>query len=220
MKILALEFSSDHRSVAVVSGLSETRTVRSVVSENGARASDAFALIAAALGEAKLAREEVECVAVGLGPGSYMGIRVAIALAQGWQLARPIELLGLSSALAVAGQAGEEGRRGRVHVAINAQRNEVYLAEYEIKEGEVTEVQPLRLAPMTEAQSLAAGNQVVIGPDAEEWCKLGRTVFPSAIHLALLAAGRSDFVAGEMLEPIYLRPVSFVKAPPPRQLPL
>ena len=202
----------------MVSGLSETRTVRSVVSENGARASDAFALITAALGEAKLAREDVECVAVGLGPGSYMGIRVAIALAQGWQLARPIKLLGLSSAHDVAAQAREEGRRGRVHVAINAQRHEVYLAEYEIKEGEVTEVQPLRLAPMTEAQSLAAGNQVVIGPDAEQWCKLGRTVFPSAKHLALLAASRSDFVAGEILEPIYLRPVSFVKAPPPRRL--
>ncbi|MCX6904206.1 MAG: hypothetical protein NTW03_12170, partial [Verrucomicrobia bacterium] len=61
MTILALEFSSDHRSVAVVSGLSETRTVRSVLSENGARASDAFALITAALEGAKLAREEVEC---------------------------------------------------------------------------------------------------------------------------------------------------------------
>jgi hypothetical protein len=34
-----------------------------------------------------------------------------------------------------------------------------------------------------------------------------------------LALDRTDFVAGEKLEPIYLRPTSFVKAPPPRILP-
>ena len=34
--------------------------------------------------------------------------------------------------------------------------------------------------------------------------------------LARLAAGRNDFMAGEDLSPIYLREVSFVKAPPGR----
>jgi len=41
-------------------------------------------------------------------------------------------------------------------------------------------------------------------------------MFPEAIQLGLLAAGRSEFVAGEKLEPIYLREAHFVKAPPPR----
>jgi len=39
---------------------------------------------------------------------------------------------------------------------------------------------------------------------------------PTAAMLARLAAERSDFIAGEKLEPIYLRETSFVKAPPPR----
>jgi hypothetical protein len=34
-----------------------------------------------------------------------------------------------------------------------------------------------------------------------------------------MAAARSDFVAGEGLEPVYLRETRFVKAPPPRRLP-
>jgi len=43
-------------------------------------------------------------------------------------------------------------------------------------------------------------------------------LFPSAAALALLAAGQRDAVSGDKLEPIYLREVSFVKAPPPRQI--
>jgi len=34
--------------------------------------------------------------------------------------------------------------------------------------------------------------------------------------LARLAGGRTDFVPGENLEPIYLRETNFVKAPPTR----
>jgi len=36
-----------------------------------------------ALKQAGLEREAIDCIAVGLGPGSYTGIRSAIALAQG-----------------------------------------------------------------------------------------------------------------------------------------
>ena len=44
-------------------------------------------MIEEALREAGLEREQIEVLAVGLGPGSYTGIRVALSLAQGWQLA-------------------------------------------------------------------------------------------------------------------------------------
>jgi hypothetical protein len=43
-----------------------------------------------------------------------------------------------------------------------------------------------------------------------------RALFPSAATVARLASGRTDFVSGDKLEPVYLRAVSFVKAPPPR----
>ena len=71
-------------------------------------------------------------IAVGLGPGSYTGIRVAISMAQGWQLARGVKLLGVSSAECLAAQAQAEKIFGRVNVVIDAQRNEFYLATYEI----------------------------------------------------------------------------------------
>ena len=44
-------------------------------------------------------------------------------------------------------------------------------------------------------------------------------LLPAAAMVAQLAAGRSDFIAGEKLEPVYLRETTFVKAPPARVLP-
>ena len=44
-------------------------------------------MAAEALQAAQLERGQVECLAIGIGPGSYTGIRCAIALTQGWQLA-------------------------------------------------------------------------------------------------------------------------------------
>ena len=46
-----------------------------------------------------------------------------------------------------------------------------------------------------------------------------RTLFPRAATLGRFALRRTDFVSGEKLEPIYLRPTQFVKAPPPRVVP-
>ncbi|HKQ37031.1 MAG TPA: tRNA (adenosine(37)-N6)-threonylcarbamoyltransferase complex dimerization subunit type 1 TsaB [Verrucomicrobiae bacterium] len=108
MKILALEFSSEQRSVAVV----EDGTVLGEACEKTGKHTQAFALMAAALAQAGIEREQIECVAVGLGPGSYMGTRIAIAIAQGWQLARGVKTAGVSSAEAVARQGAEGGPAG------------------------------------------------------------------------------------------------------------
>lgn len=100
MKILALEFSSEQRSAAVV----DDGTVLGEARESGDKHTKAFALIERALAQARLEREQIDCVAVGLGPGSYMGTRMAIAIAQGWQLARGIKTAGVNSAEAVTRQ--------------------------------------------------------------------------------------------------------------------
>ena len=115
MKILAIEFSSDHRSVAVLDGA--RLFAEQTVTEGRDTAS--VALIESALGEAAVGRTEIDCIAVGIGPGSYTGIRAAIALTQGWQLARGVKVHGVDSLEALAkgeqaaGRRGELGGRGR-----------------------------------------------------------------------------------------------------------
>ncbi len=217
MKMLAIEFSSPQRSVAVFNSGSGESKVAEVV-ETGGRATKALGMIEEALRQAQLEREQIEFLAIGLGPGSYTGIRAAISLAQGWQLAAEVKIIGISSVAAIAAQAWEEGLRDKVAAIVDAQRNEFYVAEYELNDSGPRETAPLRLASLAEAQGLSQ-NQLVIGPEVERWFAAGRAMLPRAATLARMAQERTDSVPGEQLEPIYLRKPQFVKAPLPRILP-
>jgi tRNA threonylcarbamoyladenosine biosynthesis protein TsaB len=205
MTILAFEFSAAQRSVALAR---DGVILSEAVETGGHRVTNAFGLTEKVLAAARVLREEVEVIAVGLGPGSYTGIRAAIAIAQGWQLARGIKLLGVSSAEGLAAQAQTEKIFGRVSVVIDAQRGEFYLAGWEISEFVCKEVSPLKIVAAAEVEALKSVGAICVGPEA------GRILFPSAAMVARLAAGRMDFMAGEKLMPIYLRETAFVKAAP------
>ena len=205
MTILAFEFSSARRSVALAR---DGVVLAEAVETGGYRVTNAFGLTEKVLANAMVLREEIEAVAVGLGPGSYTGVRAAIALAQGWQLARGIKLLGISSAECLAAQAQAQKIFGRVNVVIDAQRGEFYLAGWEISEPERKVVSPLKIVPAAEIAALTSAGQISVGPEQE------RLLFPDAATVARLAAARTDFLAGEKMEPIYLRETAFLKAAP------
>ena len=92
MKILALEFSSRQRSVAITDGDQLLAHV-----ETDEFRQSPLTLIDRALTEACLPRDSITTIALGIGPGSYTGIRGAIATAQGWQLASNVHLLAVPS---------------------------------------------------------------------------------------------------------------------------
>jgi tRNA threonylcarbamoyladenosine biosynthesis protein TsaB len=210
MTILALEFSSPQRSVAVLR--TEGAVMAAEVIETGGLRTNAFGMIEQVLAGAKIEREQIEVIAVGLGPGSYTGVRAAISLAQGWQLARGVKLLGVSSAECIVAQARTEKILGRVSVVIDAQRNEFYLATYEVAPDGWREIAPLNILPGAEVQSRAGAEGILIGPEVTRWFPGGRMIFPRAAALAALAARQRDFTPGEKLEPVYLRETKFVKA--------
>ncbi len=208
MRTLALEFSSERRSVAIA----EDDRVLASVSEHGGRETRAFQLIQSALEQARVSRASIEVLVIGLGPGSYTGVRAAIAIAQGWQLADGVRLLGISSVACLGAQLAEGGFAGPAGIVIDAQRGEFYLTMHGPGAGGIRELEPLRIVNRACVEQLAATGLAIVGPDAAPFGG-GRLMWPEAATLARLAAGRRDYVAGEMLEPIYLRPVSFVKAP-------
>lgn len=215
MKTLALEFSSGRRSVAVLVG----GIVRGEAQEAGGRHTRAFALMDEALRAAGIEREEIELLAVGLGPGSYTGIRSAIAIAQGWQAARGIKLAGVNSVEAMASHAHAEGRRGRIHIFIDAQRGEFYFGTYELMDEAPRLIEPLRIVTPEEAKLLAQGGGTIVWPALREAFPDATILEPDAAMVGRLALRRGEFVDGATLEPVYLRPVQFVKAPPPRVIP-
>lgn len=218
MKILALEFSSSQRSVAVLHRKdAEHNPEAHQLIESGS--GQILELIENLLRQTGLEREEIEVIAIGLGPGSYTGIRGAVALAQGWQLGRQVNLLGVSSADCLAAQACAEGVTGDVAVTIDAQRGEFYVANYVLSPPHWRQVQPLRLAAPQVVLDCQKHGQLIIGPEVGMTFPGAHVVWPRAAALARLALLRNDFVQPEQLQPLYLRQTAFAKAAPPRQLP-
>jgi tRNA threonylcarbamoyladenosine biosynthesis protein TsaB len=199
MKILALDFSTFGRSAAIVD---ENGNVISSVTQPPQRAGSPFPLIHQALGG--LPAGAINAIAIGLGPGSYTGIRSALAIAQGWNLAHNIPAAGVSSAEAIAFAAVEKGLRGKAEVVIDAQRGEVYSAIYDLTSFSL--LRPLKILAKPETKFL-------IGPEAQRWDPDGTIVEPTAEAIGRLAARENKFGPPENLEVIYLREPSFVKAP-------
>ncbi|MEP6662713.1 MAG: tRNA (adenosine(37)-N6)-threonylcarbamoyltransferase complex dimerization subunit type 1 TsaB [Verrucomicrobiota bacterium] len=216
MKILAFEFSSSQRSVAAVENAADISLVKGFACETGGRNTHATSLVEESFRQSGFTREQIDLLAIGLGPGSYAGIRASIAFAQGWQLARGTQLVGISSVEALAAQAFQEGIFGRVHFVIDAQRKEFYLATYAISAGGRHEIEPLHLVSLAEVEKLVAAKEMVAGPEISQSFQGGRDLFPNAAVLGELAAGKKSFIPGEKLEPIYLRETTFIKAPPRR----
>jgi tRNA threonylcarbamoyl adenosine modification protein YeaZ len=216
MRILAVEFSSSCRSAAVI----DAGQVVSRAVEEGGRVAGPNALVADVLGQAGLEPAAIDCVAVGLGPGSYTGIRVAIAVAQGWELARGVSLLGLSSVECLAWQMWLGGAEGRLTVLVDAQRGEFYAAGYRLTVLTVERDEPLMLCDAAEVERRVARGDRLAGPDlgAAQWPVT--PMLPDAAMLGVLASRRNQFVPGAGLQPIYLRETRFVKAPAPRVIPI
>jgi tRNA threonylcarbamoyladenosine biosynthesis protein TsaB len=210
MKILAIEFSSEERGIAVVEG----QTVLSHARERGGRR--AIELVESALAQAQIEREAIEGIVLGLGPGSYTGIRGAIALACGWQLGRDIKLLGISTVECLARQLKDSGATGPVNLVIDAQRNEYYVARYELGSTQPRLVEELHLVAAADIEKRCGEGQLAYGPEIQARFPQARDLYPDAAILGRMADGRADFQTADRIEPIYLRQTDFKKAPPRR----
>jgi tRNA threonylcarbamoyladenosine biosynthesis protein TsaB len=92
---------------------------------------------------ASLATADLNGIAVAIGPGSYTGLRVGVALAKGMALANQIPLMGVSTLDIVAAGIGPQA--SKLLVAAEAGRTRVVTAVYtwEVGAGWVTEETPI-----------------------------------------------------------------------------
>jgi tRNA threonylcarbamoyladenosine biosynthesis protein TsaB len=96
-------------------------------------------MAAGLLADDAVAWEEIERVAVGVGPGAFTGLRVGVATARGLAQSLGCELVGVSSlrALAAAAFAGSpSGAPEAVLAVIDARRGEVFAAAFAPGDGD------------------------------------------------------------------------------------
>jgi tRNA threonylcarbamoyladenosine biosynthesis protein TsaB len=187
------------------------------------RTTPVFRLIEQALAEAQVSRASVQRLAVSIGPGSYTGIRLAIAAAQGWHLGTGIDVVAVDTFEALLRQTLRQRVQGPRVLCVNAQRQEFAAREWDGRSW----AGPLHLEPADQVlQRVAAG-----GPDLGTWIRSlpsaatevtvqadAVEAFPQASDVALLGS-IADPVPPETLAPVYLREAAFVKAPPHRVIP-
>jgi tRNA threonylcarbamoyladenosine biosynthesis protein TsaB len=128
MRVLAIDTSGDHSVIAVtVEG--ELRVERHV----RARSRQGETLLPAierALELAELTIAEIDLIGVGLGPGSFTGVRIGVATAKGLALARQTPIVGVRTSRVIA-----RGLFGRLRVpVIDAHKGEVFVAMYEARD--------------------------------------------------------------------------------------
>lgn len=166
---------------------------------------------------AGLAIRDLDGIAFGRGPGSFTGLRVAAAIAQGLAagIARPV--LPVSNLAAVAAGAARESGAARVLACMDARMGEVYWAAFDCR-GDV---------PQAIGEERLSGPADVVLPAPGDWAGAGHglAAYPAiAERLALgpvdaqrlprasdiariaavdLAAGRG--VAAARALPVYLR---------------
>lgn len=192
MIILAIETSTHQGSVAM---LHEGRLLFSESCGAGrSHSSLLFAVLERAL-KAVPEGARLDQIAVGLGPGSYAGVRIAISAATGLALATGAELVGIASIAALA-----EGE----YLAVGDARRESY-SFTRVRDGQCMEG-PLLFSASKLAEKLADCPLPVFASESiNAPIPAPELRYPSAERLARLAAEGRSIVARGDLEPIYLR---------------
>ena len=213
--ILALDASSAACSVALVHG-GRILAWREAPMDRG-HAEALMPLVMEAMGEARLAFGDLAKIAVGVGPGSFTGIRIALAAARGIGLATRRPVVGIDSFNAVAAAIPPDEIAGRsLLVVIESKRAELFGQYFDTALRVLGE--PLVLPAEALLQHRPAGALLVAGE--------GAVRLPvSADTLRALSAGRPDARAIARLaekgraivsaRPLYLRPAD-VTLPKPR----
>jgi tRNA threonylcarbamoyladenosine biosynthesis protein TsaB len=188
MLILAFDTATDVATSALVDD-------GEVLGERISRAVTLLEDVDALLRQAGARTGDLDALAVGIGPGSFTGVRIGLATARGLSFGLDLPVAGMSTLAAIAA-----GAPGATPV-IDARRREVFVLR-----GEPRVMLPTELRPA--AGDVLVGSGAVRYRDAFE--ALGAVVppenddrhIPHAKYHARLA---ENFTSADNLEPLYLR---------------
>ncbi len=219
--VLALDASHHRGSVAVCRG---AETLAEILFDAGdTHSATLMPAVASCLSSAKTTLDSIDLLAVVSGPGSFTGLRIALATVKAFAAASGADVVPVSSLDVLAAAMPCASRP--VLPLIDARRGEVYGALYDTRSFFPREIVPCFAArPEALAGVLggsAAGPLILCGTGAHRYrAEIApllpdgsvfapeRWSIPSASLCAFLALGRPPLPVGEIaaLEPLYLRP--------------
>ena len=224
-KILAFDTASERGSVALLEG----KTLRAELRSNTTAAHSELLLEAVdfLLGRTGWKLKDLTLSAVGIGPGSFTGIRIGVATGVGLAQSLGIPLVGVSGLDVLAFRAAAQPAViGRIGVLLDARRSQFYFAEYESEKGRLRRLgKPVLVDAADDMGNYLADIDWITGDLDEEQAQATVKSFPCRarwIPVDLFLAGdvgrlaierkrtwrSGDFIA---MEPLYIRPPDAVK---------
>lgn len=165
--ILAFEASTSCLSVSVAENTQSAALVTAVAPLG--QAADLVPMAVRAMADSGFTFDHVTHVAAGVGPGSFTGIRVALAAAKGICLAQNVRGIGISGLQAMA-FSGLTAASGRTILSFSdTRRGSLYAQAFSkdaVPVGNIVEGQPDQL-PLLLLPSLAAGDIALVGHAAD-----------------------------------------------------
>lgn len=215
MLLLALDTSTPIISVAVLKNDSPLAFLS--YSRGRSDSGQLLSAVDSVLSYAHHKLEDCRAVAVALGPGSFTGLRVGIATAQGLAEGGGLTVVGVPTLEAYA--YALSGVEGLLCPMLDARKNEVYVAGYRWEEDQLVELwPPSASSPDTLALRVGSRSALLFGEGASVYrdrlsASLGSKVrfgptdlaLSNAFRIARLGAERLEREGG--LEPAELRPI-------------
>jgi tRNA threonylcarbamoyladenosine biosynthesis protein TsaB len=171
--MIVLGFDTSTPATALGLRLADTTTLRARDDPQGEqRPGHATRLLPLAndlLEQASLRWGDIDRIAVGVGPGTFTGLRIGVATARGLAQSLGVPLGGVSSlrALAHAARVEAADETTGVLAVIDARRGEVFVGAYD---GDAEVISPQALAPGGVGELL---EQVMASTDVERWLAIG-----------------------------------------------
>ncbi len=206
--VLGIELSSRQGSLALLKD-GTLLAEKTWIGEN-VRHNVLFQTLETLLGGVGVSYSDISLYAVGRGPGSFSGMRMAFAVAQALALPVKTEVRAVSSGAALALAAAREGAE-QIIVVGDARRGQVWYGLFNAGRNVCPELdQEWRLVPYKEVA--VQEETLVVSSDADRLRdyipQLTLSLFPLARDVAALALKQT---VPEPLEPLYLHPPVFVE---------
>lgn len=208
MRVLGIETSKSQASVALLEGGALVLAREAAGPKQSAER--LLPMIAELLAEVSWPRTSLARIGVSVGPGSFTGLRVGIACAQGLALGLDVPLVGVTSLAAMA-RCVPESITGLRCPVLDARRSEVFVGAYAAGAGAREQLAPLALAidgARAELERRLGAAIAWIGAGAgligvEPSCGSAETREPCALGVGLLATELDP--AEHPATPVYVR---------------
>ena len=220
MKILHIETSSKNCSVSISDG-EELLCVCEEVSENYKQSESLHTFVEWALEGAEITLQDLDAVSLGMGPGSYTGLRIGASSAKGFCYGLKIPLIAVNSMETMVEPFLDQNFDCIIPL-LDARRMEVYTAVFDGNSGKMLTETEAKILDETSFQEFKDKKVIFVGDGASKAkeifqlpeAEFNADVYPSAKYLIRKAVGKfnnKDFENVAYFEPFYLKEFQGVK---------